>query len=323
MLLNDLHELIETLQARIATHGEALRQSEALTRYALVDPLLRALGWDTSDPAQVLPEYRSPAGSADYVLLGKSNKPQVIIEAKRLGTQLDARVRKQVTSYCQEEGVPFAVITDGKRWEIYDIFRPVALRDSMIAILDFEKDSAMTSLQALALWRPGAESGVVKPAAEPIVDQRSPARPYPPGLNERSESAGEQAESPSADPAGHWQVLAQFRPEGRIKPAALRLPDGSVAVTPNWSDLVPEIVRWLRERGALDDDALPIQAPKAKRFIVSVSPQHPNGAEFAQFRQVGSWYVEKNHSARSHIKNARIVIERGGHNPADFAVRLQ
>ena len=52
MPLESLLELVETLRARIDEHGPALRQSEALTRAVLVDPLLRELGWDTEDPAQ-------------------------------------------------------------------------------------------------------------------------------------------------------------------------------------------------------------------------------------------------------------------------------
>lgn len=44
MLLDDLCEVIEKLQQRITDHQDKLRLSEALTRNALVDPLLRALG---------------------------------------------------------------------------------------------------------------------------------------------------------------------------------------------------------------------------------------------------------------------------------------
>lgn len=76
--LDDLLRLVETLRARIDAHGPALRGSEALTRYALIDPLLRELGWDTSDPAQVVPEYSLDKGFfvggkqfADYALLGE------------------------------------------------------------------------------------------------------------------------------------------------------------------------------------------------------------------------------------------------------------
>ena len=50
MPLDSLLNLVETLKQRIVEHKAALSQSEALTRYALIDPLLRELGWDTSRP---------------------------------------------------------------------------------------------------------------------------------------------------------------------------------------------------------------------------------------------------------------------------------
>ena len=58
MPLDALLELVETLRQRIVEHKAALSQSEALTRYALIDPLLRELGWDTDDPNLVIPEYK-------------------------------------------------------------------------------------------------------------------------------------------------------------------------------------------------------------------------------------------------------------------------
>ena len=60
MILESLLELVETLKARIDTHGDQLRKSEALTRYALIDPLLRELGWDTEDPNRSLVRPRVP-----------------------------------------------------------------------------------------------------------------------------------------------------------------------------------------------------------------------------------------------------------------------
>lgn len=57
MLLDELLEVIETLKKRINDHGSILRENEIRTRMALIDPLLQVLGWDTSDPSLVMPEY--------------------------------------------------------------------------------------------------------------------------------------------------------------------------------------------------------------------------------------------------------------------------
>ena len=119
MLLEELLSVVETLRGRIAAHGPALRQSEALTRYALIDPLLRGLGWDTADPSQVLVEYRSESGSADYALLGADGKPQVIVEAKKLGTPLQTAVQ-QAINYCIIDGFRYFAVTDGQHWQLYN-----------------------------------------------------------------------------------------------------------------------------------------------------------------------------------------------------------
>jgi predicted type IV restriction endonuclease len=51
MVLKGLLEAIERVKDRAEkSHGE-LQKSEALTRYVLIDPILRALGWDTEDPS--------------------------------------------------------------------------------------------------------------------------------------------------------------------------------------------------------------------------------------------------------------------------------
>lgn len=42
--MEELLRAIEEVQERIARHRAELQKSEALTRYALIDPILRALG---------------------------------------------------------------------------------------------------------------------------------------------------------------------------------------------------------------------------------------------------------------------------------------
>ena len=92
MPLESLHTLVGTLRQRIQAHRPALSGSEWLTRYTLIDPLLRELGWDTEDPELVIPEYSSGGGRADYALLGNDGKPAMIVEAKKLGEPLSLSV---------------------------------------------------------------------------------------------------------------------------------------------------------------------------------------------------------------------------------------
>lgn len=67
MALEGLLQLVEVLRERINLQPPIIR-SEWQTRYALIDPLLRALGWDTADPTMVVPEDGSGDGRANYLL---------------------------------------------------------------------------------------------------------------------------------------------------------------------------------------------------------------------------------------------------------------
>ena len=166
MLLESLLGLVEKLGGRIETHGSPLRQSEALTRSALIDPLLRELGWDTEDPDVVVPEYRSEAGSADYALFSGNNQPPVVIvEAKKLGERLDGRVALQGVNYCNLVGTPYFALTDGRTWKIYATFERAPLEDRLIAeFIIGGMNAADVSIKALALWRHNVASGSISPA---------------------------------------------------------------------------------------------------------------------------------------------------------------
>ena len=121
MLLDDLVGVIETLKGRIATHGSSLRENETRTRMALIDPLLQALGWDVSDPKMVTPEYDVSGRKADYALLGAGGSPSATMEAKKLGEPL-ASHRMQMLNYSNASGVEYAGLTDGDKWELYEVF---------------------------------------------------------------------------------------------------------------------------------------------------------------------------------------------------------
>lgn len=313
MVLEDLHELIETLQRRIAEHGPALQQSEALTRYALIDPLLRGLGWDTGDPSQVMPEYRSAAGSADYALFGVSNKPQVIVEAKRLGAQLDFKVRQQVTGYCQEEGIPYAAITDGSRWELYDVFKPAAMKDSVVTMLDLEDAPARTVLLALCLWRSSVAAGSIATGAAPVIGEQS----------QGTDQAPASTNTPKTSDSEQWQKLTDLSPAGGSKPAEVMFPTGVTAAATSWAEAIAQITQWLVDHEHLPKATIPIGRPQTKRLLLADKPVHRDGAAFKGQRRVGPYFIHTGFSASDQMANARFIVERVGLSPADFAVRLQ
>ena len=99
---------------------------ETSTRYILIDPILRALGWDLSNPAECVVEHEVvrranyPATRVDYVLMCETSTPAVVIEAKRIDVESDdERALDQMERYLQD--IPtamMAVVTNGQYWEI-------------------------------------------------------------------------------------------------------------------------------------------------------------------------------------------------------------
>ena len=168
MPMEGLLALVERLRERIDAHGSTFRGSEALTRYALIDPILRELGWDTSDPDMVIPEYSSGGGRADYALLSNA-KPVMMVEAKSLDSSLQGAVGQGI-QYCLVQGTGYFLATDGRRWEIYETHRPVPIDEKRVASFDLKGPSAAEAcLQALSLWRPSVISGHVRPGQAPVV----------------------------------------------------------------------------------------------------------------------------------------------------------
>jgi hypothetical protein len=64
-----------------------------------------------------MPEYANPRGRVDYALAIQRNSPSVFIEVKQVGKSADAD--RQLFEYAFHEGVPIAVLTDGRLWNFY------------------------------------------------------------------------------------------------------------------------------------------------------------------------------------------------------------
>ncbi len=61
-------EVLCDVKERALLYRGRLSKSEASTRVALIDPILKALGWDTSNPNMIEFEKTLPQSRADYAL---------------------------------------------------------------------------------------------------------------------------------------------------------------------------------------------------------------------------------------------------------------
>ena len=122
-----LKDTILKLKERIIkTETGDTQLSETDTRQGLINPLFRALQWDFTDFDSIkselrVPPFNEPIDYAFYSLKTKSSKPILLLEAKRLGSNIGHKNHvKQLTSYLGATGVQWGVLSDGNRYVLYN-----------------------------------------------------------------------------------------------------------------------------------------------------------------------------------------------------------
>ena len=145
-----LIETVAMLKQRIEIRGDYLARNEVPTRQMLIDPVLRALGWDFEDTERVSLEHPSGRGRMDYGLFLR-NRIQVAVEAKRFSDALTDEAKEQAYGYAVRSGATYAVVTNGDRWEMFDTFRHWSRNESQVS--ETEISSCETEIAADRLNR--------------------------------------------------------------------------------------------------------------------------------------------------------------------------
>lgn len=283
-MLQELVSLVDRLKKRIQDYQKELQSSEALTRYVLIDPLLRALGWDTENPELVRPEVSTQAGRPDYALLHGGQK-LAFIGAKALGKQEDLL---QQISYCVSEGVRYFIATDGSRWEVYDTNIQKPLQDKKIVEWDIQSMNAGEVIRrAFTIMR---YAGI-------------------------TEAAPPQIEPPKTTQPLHGTPLTRIsqKPGDTLRYKKIIFPDGKSHPLRSWKDILTSTVEWLNATNKLTN--LPIKTSRGDSYLVNTHPEHEDGKKFRFSKKVGSVYVETHFSARDILRHTRRLLEICGVKP--------
>lgn len=307
--MDELTSCIEELKSRIKTHRSSLSKSESRTRVALIDPLLRTLGWDVSDPELVTPEYSTGKGRVDYALLKEKDNPVAIFEAKKLGESLSSdNHRDQMIGYAIKEGIVYAGLTNGNDWELYDVFEKVALNQKRILDISIEKSPTYhAALQLLCLWRPNLSSGNVTEALIPIVglpDDKPPRR-----------------RKPSKD----WVSLADYETEsGMPSPLKIRFWNGTEKKFKSWRNLLGTTIELLYKDGLLTKDRLPYAPLETVGCVINTEPKHIHGVSFvSRYKTEIPFFININLNADSIRDHCRKLLEDFGKDPkADMHLKI-
>lgn len=130
--------------------------NESNTKVLLIEPVLEALGWSTTNLDSVTREFRVFDGTfLDYALQG-DGRPRLFIEAKSWGSHLgDPKWIAQTVNYANNEGVVWCALSDGMVYRVYKTNEPVDMASKLVFEVDLrnyaDSDQRQSVLRYLSL----------------------------------------------------------------------------------------------------------------------------------------------------------------------------
>ena len=337
--LEETVRVILELRRTIARYQENFEGNEAQTRVSLIDPMLRALGWDVSNPDEVAQETGRGAGVADYVLKDRrSGVPLTIVEAKSLNRRLDD-AHNQVVGYCYSQNVNNAIVTDGNDWILLEFdggsFEDGSDDDEFEDYYD-DDDEYVVEIPTLETARFSVSRG---DAVVSAINAQNFVNPASQSVDWSSElDAALKRVSLSGTSALPAQVDTQSRRNqqslGSLRelnnppvPSKLHFDDGYVLSiqAPSWPECVRNVAIYLGViYEELIDEICPISAPRSRtRFVANDRPRHANRQDFGYEYEVGDGvFVELDLNARSGVTAACTLLEECGFDPYSVIVDL-
>ena len=301
MTLNMEKQLMETISmvcSRIRDHQDRLNDDEWVTRVALVDPVLRTLGWDVGDLQLVEVEHNYSRGdqNVDYALWAnpltrqRVEKPSGLVEAKKHSDPVEYRSHKgQVDRY--RYYTPCVVLTNGALWKVYRT-DPVDFNEG--AFLEFRitepEDNPVGNLLELRTL-------LVEP------DWTLP----PDGLGWVPLGA---FEPPTGASKRWWQSATGRRPQ------TIKFPGADKRSVERWPQILVHTANWLAAEGLLDAGRT-IVKPGYKATAPLISPLEPSPGQRHYWEGIdgSSSYVYAHLGARDVLRCVKHLLDECDRSP--------
>ena len=115
-------EELRSLSAKIAKQKDLIQTEEA-TKIAFVMPFINLLGYDTSDPVEVVPEFdadvrKKQLEKVDYAIF-KEQQVIMLIECKKYGANLSVHTSQLSSYFVATPDVHIGILTDGVLYQFY------------------------------------------------------------------------------------------------------------------------------------------------------------------------------------------------------------
>ena len=324
--LSNLAEVIGEIQRAAQEHEKTLKKNEAATRAVLIDPLLSALGWDTSNTHMVEVERTLTGAKLDYALYDANGTIRIIVEAKALSKDLASKqTLMSVVKYAFGVGIKDVYLTDGIRWHHFTEYKPgeldpkceidLAFGDPIVHAAYFVEhmDAAkfwpyQQSIDTLAQQVNELESTVATLATELAKLRAASASSAQPDamLGNNKGDLFTKADSPKTY---SFLALADLKDNTGTRPVALRLPDGTEFQVKTWKDVLRECCKFAL--GSNPNIPIPLLDYNGGKVNLLASIQPAKGVSYVKQEYNGSpVYIYVNYDANHAVLNAQHVLKQ-------------
>ncbi len=322
--LSNLCDVLMQIQESANQYKATLNKNEAATRAVLVDPVLRALGWDTANTTMVEVEKTINQVRADYALYDKNSIAKIIVEAKSLGTDLNQKkLVMSLVNYAFNFGVNDVFLTDGLVWQHFDDFQPGRLKP--VKILDIVNDDPVECAAYLVQHLDAAKFWSVEEGIDDLTQrieelentvstlQKAILRLSPPqsgtGATQKSASAAPAPDSHSLERQLDFIKLEDFDDATGKKPSHLRLPDGSILAIKAWKDVIRESCKFALAHNP--DIPIPYPDRAGKKVSLFSNEKPAKGISYVTEQYNGQTiYIYVNYDSNNCIANALYILQQ-------------
>ena len=307
-----IYQVLQHVQATAQANAGIFRKNEAATRAALIDPVLRALGWDTTNVQMVEPEKTlSNELRIDYLLNDPTGQPWVVVEAKCLDSSLDkyGYVGK-ILGYALTLNVHTVCITDGINWHLHTHLRHGKSEPVVFSLLE---NDLLPAANELIRWLDAAQSGhgIQPPNARhatglPLISPLpATTKPAPSATKQLAKPRKQLTDIPDFIEVAQLHLM-DLQP-GQ-KPKQLRLPNGTIMPIAIWKDILLEVCYLVLATN--DNLSLPFSDKAGKkRFLFSTTKPEGSSSTRAIYKG-NSVFILTHYSAADCIANALYAAQQ-------------
>lgn len=346
--MNNLTETLTVVLEKTKKFRSLYEQNEMAVRDQLVNPVLRAIGWNPENPDEVQPNVFTEEGVPDYSLI-KDGKRLLFVEAKKLSVDIEQReTMRQLARYSFAEGTKYGLLTNGVVWILVRSFEEgTKLSERIVWKADLENEQTTAVCRKIMtiskdnveqiellvkrtqilseVWHslldePEEMVKGLMPVVKSLLIQGYPDIQF--GDTEVEELLRERIRDVIR---GTTEVISEeIGPEvevsrGGEKPRKMKLAGEVFELRNSW-EILTNTANWLIRKGKLKPSDCPVGIGH-KRNLVNTHPKHKYGDDFRAPKKLsnGLW-LETHYSTASCINCAKRLLERFGFPPDSLAI---